>query len=77
MITLTNVHKAFGPNRVLQCKSVETDGYKAVQLGFEDKPVRRRERLDHAVDTLRERFGEASVARARGAPRARGLRDSR
>jgi large subunit ribosomal protein L3 len=23
-----------GPNRVLQCKSVETDGYNAVQLGF-------------------------------------------
>ena len=26
-----------GPNRVLQCKSVETDGYKAVQLGFDDQ----------------------------------------
>ena len=23
-----------GPNRVVQCKTVETDGYKAVQLGF-------------------------------------------
>jgi large subunit ribosomal protein L3 len=23
-----------GPNRVLQCKTVETDGYRAVQLGF-------------------------------------------
>jgi large subunit ribosomal protein L3 len=23
-----------GPNRVLQCKTIETDGYKAVQLGF-------------------------------------------
>jgi large subunit ribosomal protein L3 len=26
-----------GPNRVLQCKTVETDGYKAVQLGFDDQ----------------------------------------
>lgn len=26
-----------GPNKVLQCKTVETDGYKAVQLGFEDQ----------------------------------------
>ena len=26
-----------GPNRVVQCKSVETDGYKAVQLGFDDQ----------------------------------------
>src|SRR6266513_2342337 len=26
-----------GPNRVMQCKTVESDGYKAVQLGFEDQ----------------------------------------
>ena len=26
-----------GPNRVLQCKTVETDGYQAVQLGFDDQ----------------------------------------
>ena len=26
-----------GPNRVLQCKTVDSDGYKAVQLGFEDQ----------------------------------------
>ena len=26
-----------GPNRVIQCKTIETDGYKAVQLGFEDQ----------------------------------------
>jgi len=26
-----------GPNRVLQCKTVETDGYKAVQFGFDDQ----------------------------------------
>ncbi len=26
-----------GPNRVIQCKTVESDGYKAVQLGFDDQ----------------------------------------
>src|SRR6476661_6744689 len=26
-----------GPNRVIQCKTIESDGYKAVQLGFEDQ----------------------------------------
>jgi large subunit ribosomal protein L3 len=26
-----------GPNRVVQCKTVENDGYKAVQLGFDDQ----------------------------------------
>jgi large subunit ribosomal protein L3 len=26
-----------GPNRVLQCKTVESDGYRAVQLGFDDQ----------------------------------------
>lgn len=26
-----------GPNRVVQCKTVEKDGYNAVQLGFEDQ----------------------------------------
>jgi large subunit ribosomal protein L3 len=26
-----------GPNRVVQTKSIETDGYKAVQLGFDDQ----------------------------------------
>ncbi len=30
-----------GPNRVIQCKTVETDGYKAVQLGFEDQKEQR------------------------------------
>ena len=30
-----------GPNRVLQCKTVETDGYKAVQLGFDDQKEHR------------------------------------
>lgn len=26
-----------GPNRVIQCKTVEADGYRAVQLGFDDQ----------------------------------------
>ncbi|MDX1951400.1 MAG: 50S ribosomal protein L3 [Verrucomicrobiota bacterium] len=30
-----------GPNRVIQTKSVETDGYKAVQLGFDDQSEKR------------------------------------
>lgn len=30
-----------GPNRVIQCKTVETDGYQAVQLGLEDQKEQR------------------------------------
>jgi large subunit ribosomal protein L3 len=30
-----------GPNRVVQCKSVEKDGYNAVQLGFDDQKEHR------------------------------------
>ena len=30
-----------GPNRVIQTKTVETDGYKAVQLGFDDQKEQR------------------------------------
>jgi large subunit ribosomal protein L3 len=30
-----------GPNRVVQCKTVETDGYNAVQLGFDDQKEQR------------------------------------
>ncbi len=35
-----------GPNRVLQTKTVESDGYKAVQLGFDDQ---KEQRLTKAV----------------------------
>ena len=35
-----------GPNRVLQCKTKETDGYSAVQLGFNDQ---KEQRLTKAV----------------------------
>ncbi len=30
-----------GPNRVLQCKTVDSDGYSAVQLGFDDQKEHR------------------------------------
>jgi len=30
-----------GPNRVLQCKTVDSDGYNAVQLGFDDQKEQR------------------------------------
>src|SRR6201997_1732067 len=30
-----------GPNRVLQCKTQESDGYNAVQLGFDDQKEQR------------------------------------
>jgi large subunit ribosomal protein L3 len=30
-----------GPNRVVQCKTVQKDGYKAVQLGFDDQKEQR------------------------------------
>src|ERR1051325_9364867 len=30
-----------GPNRVLHCKTVESDGYQAVQLGFDDQKEHR------------------------------------
>lgn len=30
-----------GPNRVIQCKTIESDGYKAVQLGFIDQKEHR------------------------------------
>src|SRR2546426_1335149 len=30
-----------GPNRVLQCKNQQTDGYQAVQLGFDDQKEQR------------------------------------
>lgn len=30
-----------GPNRVLRCKTIETDGYEAVQLGFGEQKIQR------------------------------------
>ena len=39
LVTVTVV--LAGPNRVIQCKTIESDGYKAVQLGFEDQKEHR------------------------------------
>ena len=38
-----------GPNHVLQCKTLETDGYQAVQLGFDEQKAQRlsKPRLGH------------------------------
>jgi len=59
-----------GPNRVLQCKTVERDGYNAVQLGFDDQKESRltKPEIGHvkkhngvAVKRIRE-FRDYSVA---------------
>lgn len=59
-----------GPNRVMQCKTVATDGYQAVQLGFDDQKEQRvtKPLLGHikkhngaAVKRLRE-FRDFSLA---------------
>ena len=51
-----------GPNRVLQCKTVETDGYRAVQLGFEEQKAQRvtQPMLGHF-----KKFNSAPVKRVR------------
>lgn len=51
-----------GPNRVLQCKTIETDGYKAVQLGFDDQKDQRvtKPLLGHL-----KKFNAVSVKRIR------------
>lgn len=43
-----------------------------VQLGFEDAPTLREERLDAAVDAIRDRFGRIAVTRGAGGGHARG-----
>ena len=45
-----------GPNRVVQCKTVATDGYQAVQLGFEDQKEQR------VTKPLRGHFKKHGVA---------------
>jgi len=57
-----------GPNRVLQCKTVESDGYKAVQLGFgAQKPQRlAKPVLGHLVKNGALTEDEAKKARADG-----------
>src|SRR6266478_4657862 len=51
-----------GPNRVIQCKTIETDGYKAVQLGFEDQ---KESRLTKPLNGHLKRFNTAPVKRIR------------
>ena len=47
-----------GPNRVIQCKTVETDGYQAVQLGFDDQKA---QRLTKPQNGHLKKFGAAPV----------------
>ena len=49
-----------GPNRVIQCKTFESDGYKAVQLGFEDQ---KEQRLTKPLLGHLKKFNAAPVKR--------------
>ena len=49
-----------GPNRVLQVKTMESDGYKAVQLGFDDQ---KEQRLTKAVLGHVKKHNGAAVKR--------------
>lgn len=51
-----------GPNRVLQCKTQQSDGYNAVQLGFDDQ---KEQRLTKAVLGHVKKFNGAAVKRIR------------
>lgn len=51
-----------GPNRVVQCKTVEKDGYKAVQLGFDDQ---KEHRLTKAVAGHIRKHSASPVKRLR------------
>ena len=51
-----------GPNRVIQCKTQESDGYNAVQLGFDDQ---KEHRLTKAVGGHIRKFGAQPVKRIR------------
>jgi large subunit ribosomal protein L3 len=51
-----------GPNRVLQCKTKESDGYDAVQLGFNDQ---KESRVSKAVLGHIKKFGGQAVKRIR------------
>ena len=51
-----------GPNRVVQCKTVETDGYKAVQLGFDDQ---KESRVPRPLNGHFKKYSSASVKRVR------------
>src|SRR5258708_7338747 len=51
-----------GPNRVLQCKTQQTDGYNAVQLGFNDQ---KEQRLPKALLGHIKKFNGVAVKRIR------------
>lgn len=51
-----------GPNRVIQCKTVDTDGYKAVQLGFDDQ---KESRLTRPLNGHLKKFKAPAVKRIR------------
>ena len=51
-----------GPNRVVQCKTIEKDGYKAVQLGFDDQ---KEQRLTKPVAGHLKKHGAAAVKHLR------------
>jgi large subunit ribosomal protein L3 len=51
-----------GPNRVIQCKTVETDGYKSVQLGFDDQ---KESRLTRPLNGHLKKFNTSPVKRIR------------
>ncbi|MHB8522154.1 MAG: 50S ribosomal protein L3 [Limisphaerales bacterium] len=51
-----------GPNRVMQCKTVETDGYKSVQLGFDDQ---KEQRVSKALLGHFKKHNSAAVKRVR------------
>lgn len=51
-----------GPNRVLQCKTVETDGYRAVQLGFEEQ---KESRVTKPLRGHFKKFGSSPMKRVR------------
>jgi len=51
-----------GPNRVIQTKTVESDGYKAVQLGFDDQ---KEQRISKPLLGHFKKFSTAPVKRVR------------
>jgi large subunit ribosomal protein L3 len=51
-----------GPNRVIQTKTVDSDGYNAVQLGFDDQ---KEQRLTKALVGHFKKFGAAPTRRIR------------
>ena len=51
-----------GPNRVVQCKTVEEDGYSAVQLGFDDQ---KESRVNKALNGNFKKHNAAPVKKLR------------